>query len=83
MARTLFQKGISKESILHAMKEAYNEEDNVRAIRRLLQQKGYDPREKDDQKRQKIIGYLLRKGFSWREVKGQMEWDEEEPSCEW
>lgn len=83
MARALFQKGISKESILHAMKETYNEEDNVRAIRRLLQQKGYDPREKDDQKRQKIIGYLLRKGFSWREVKGQMEWDEEEPSCEW
>ncbi|MDD7770713.1 regulatory protein RecX, partial [Suipraeoptans intestinalis] len=83
MALALFQKGLSKEEIRQAMEEVYDQEDHVNAIRRILHQKGYDPREKDEKKRQKIIGYLARKGFSWREVQRQMELEEEEIRSEW
>lgn len=83
MALALFQKGLSKEEIRQAMEEVYDQEDHVNAIRRILRQKGYDPREKDEKKRQKIIGYLARKGFSWREVQRQMELEEEEIRSEW
>lgn len=83
MALALFQKGLSKEEIRQAMEEVYDQEDHVNAIRRILRQKGYDPQEKDEKKRQKIIGYLARKGFSWREVQRQMELEEEEIRSEW
>lgn len=83
MAMALFQKGLSKEEIRQAMEEAYHQADHVDAIRRLLHQKGYDPTEKDEKKRQKIMGYLVRKGFPWREVQRQMELEEEEAACEW
>lgn len=79
----LRQKGVPKELIDRVMQEEYEPTDPADAIRRILQQKGYDPREKDEKKKQKILGYLVRKGFSFREIKKQMELEEETYEGNW
>ena len=63
----LLKKGVSKENIDEAF-EACIEENSIsdegELIKKLLQKKHYDSAEATVQEKQKIIGFLYRKGFS-------------------
>lgn len=62
----LVRKGISKDMIEAAMEESYADSDENQElvmITKLLEKKGYDPSSDDLKQKQKIYGYLMRKGF--------------------
>lgn len=61
----LCQKGISKEQIELAMEECYEEVGEIDAIQALVRKKRFDSETASDAERQKIYGYLARKGFSY------------------
>lgn len=61
-------KGLDAELIEEALDECYHKEDSRCAIETLLRKKGYDPKTAGREKRQKMMAYLVRKGFSYEEV---------------
>ena len=65
----LLQKGIEKEEIESAMEECYEKEDSVAAIQKLLEKKKYDPDHATDAQKQKIMAYLVRKGFNYEDIR--------------
>lgn len=65
----LVNKGISKELIEQAFEEAYEREDSKEAIRKLLIKRHYDAETATDAERQKTMAYLVRKGFSYDDVR--------------
>ena len=65
----LCEKGIEKEEIDQALEECYSEEDSREAIREILEKKGWIPGEMDDKDRQKMLGFLIRKGFSYDDIR--------------
>lgn len=65
----LCEKGIEKEEIDQALEECYSEEDSREAIREILEKKGWIPGEMDDKDRQKMLGFLTRKGFSYDDIR--------------
>lgn len=65
----LVGKGISGELIEQAFEEAYEKEDSQEAIRRLLIKRRYDARTATNAERQKTMAYLVRKGFSYDDVR--------------
>lgn len=74
----LTRKGIKKEYIEHALQECMGEEDEREAILRAMRKKGYTPEEKNPEKKQKMMGYLMRKGFRYesiRQVIQVSDWD--------
>ena len=73
---SLCQKGISREWIEKAMEEEYQYEDSKEAIRTLLRKKGYDAEKADNEEKHKVMAYLVRKGFSYEEVRSAMRLDE-------
>lgn len=73
---SLCQKGISRERIEKAMEEEYQYEDSKEAIRTLLRKKGYDAEKADYEEKHKVMAYLVRKGFSYEEVRSAMRLDE-------
>ncbi len=66
----LRQKGLDKTLISRALEEAYQEEDAKAAVRNLMKKKQYDPETADEAQRQKFLAYLMRKGFSYEDVRG-------------
>ena len=65
----LSQKGVEKELIEQAFEECYGTEDSRAAIEAILQKKKYDPHTADHAQTQKILGYLVRKGFHYEDIR--------------
>lgn len=65
----LCQKGLDSELIEEALNECYAGEDSLQAIKALLRKKGYHPGNADLKENQKIIGYLVRKGFQYEDIR--------------
>ncbi len=65
----LYQKGIAKEIIERAMEECYEDNEEMTAIRKLIEKKHFDVRNAADSEKQKIYGYLARKGFSYDTIR--------------
>ena len=73
---SLCQKGISREWIEKAMEEEYQCEDSKEAICTLLRKKGYDAEKAGYEEKHKVMAYLVRKGFSYEEIRSAMRLDE-------
>lgn len=65
----LCKKGVTKEDIDSAMEECYEDQGEEEAIRTLLRKKKYNPEQATDAEKQKIYGYLARKGFSYDQIR--------------
>lgn len=65
----LCQKGIEKKQIEAAMEECYGSEDSREAISRLLIKKKYSPDTATAGEKRQILGYLMRKGFSYDDIR--------------
>ncbi len=65
----LMQKGLDKTLVTQALDAAYQEEDAKEAVRTLMEKRHYDPDTADETQRQKFLAYLMRKGFSYEDVR--------------
>lgn len=65
----LCQKGIARELTEQALEEYYDGEDSKEAIRTLIRKKKFEPETADYVQRQKMAGYLMRKGFGYDEIR--------------
>ena len=63
----LLQKGVDKELALEVL-DSYEGPSEEDMIRKLVEKKGIDPEKASLKERQKLYGFLLRKGFSSAEV---------------
>ena len=61
--------GIDKDEIEAAMEECYEKEDSVAAIQKLLEKKRFDPDQATPAEKQKIMAYLVRKGFGYEDIR--------------
>ena len=66
---SLCQKGVKGEDIDAAFQECYEEHDAREAICTLLRKKGYDPENANRAETQKILGFLVRKGFRYEDIR--------------
>ena len=77
----LLGKGLSKGVISGAMEEIYAEDEGdaeINQIRALLVKKHYEPENCDYKEKQKIMAFLLRKGYSMSLIRKVMSTDEYE-----
>ncbi len=73
-------KGISKDIFMPIVEELYMEEDSdieLDQIRKLLAKKHYDPEQADFKEKQKIMAFLMRKGFQMADIKRGMDFEVE------
>ena len=70
MGRTeaLLKKGIAKEEAEEALDEYYCQEDSGAAIKAILRKKKFEPETACRAEKQKMGGYLMRKGFRYEEI---------------
>ena len=66
---SLSQKGVSREDIECAMESCYEAESETEAIRRLCEKKHFSAEDSSDAEKQKMYGYLVRKGFRSEDVR--------------
>ncbi len=69
-------KGISKDIFMPIVEELYVEEDSdveLEQIKKLLSKKHYDPEQSDFKEKQKIMAFLLRKGFQMSDIRRAMD----------
>ena len=69
-------KGISKDIFMPIVEELYIEEDSdveLDQIKKLLSKKHYDPEQSDFKEKQKIMAFLLRKGFQMSDIRKAMD----------
>ncbi len=81
ITQDLLGKGLSKEVIMGAIQELYAEDEGdveINQIRALLAKKHYDPENCDYKDKQKIMAFLLRKGYSMSLIRKVMSTDEYE-----
>ena len=74
----LSSKGISKELFMPILDQIYEEEDEgveFTQIRQLLEKKHYDPENTDYKDKQKIIAFLMRRGFNMSDIRKAMDDD--------
>lgn len=64
----LKRKGISAEIIDSALRECYEEDTSVSAIRKLMRKRHYLPGEASYEEKQKMTAYFMRKGFSYDDI---------------
>ncbi len=72
----LSSKGISKDVFMPVLEELYEEEGDdseMDQIRKLLQKKHYDPENTEFKDKQKIIAFLMRRGFNMSDIRKAME----------
>ncbi len=68
----LMGKGISKEFMLPILDEIYSEESDdteIEQIRHLLVKKHYDPNNSDFKEKQKMMAFLMRRGFQMSDIR--------------
>lgn len=66
---SLLQKGISKEIVQSVLEECYDGQDEISAIQKLIEKKGYSGETASDTEKKKLYGYLLRKGFRHEDIR--------------
>lgn len=66
---SLLQKGISKEIVSEVLEAYYDGQDESMAIQRLLDKKRFSAETATEEGKRKIYGYLMRKGFSYEEIR--------------
>lgn len=65
----LKQKGVGSDIIEQVFEEMdYGEEDSRQAIEALMRKRNYNPDSADLKEKQKLMGYLMRKGFRYEDV---------------
>ena len=70
----LLQKGVPSEIVAQVFEEAvYGEKDYRRAIEALMRKRSYNPETADVKEKQKMMGYLMRKGFSYQDVRNVLQ----------
>ncbi len=65
----LCKKGVARDEIDSAMEECYEDLDETMAIQELLRKKRFEPKNATDTEKQKMYGYLARKGFSYDKIR--------------
>ena len=55
--------------IEEAFEECYDREDSKSAIEELMRKKRYSPETATEKEKQKMYGYLMRKGFAYEDVR--------------
>ena len=66
--------GVSSEIVEQVFEEAdYGEEDSRQAIEALMRKRNYNPETADAKEKQKMMGYLMRKGFSYQDVRNVLQ----------
>ena len=65
----LSQKGVHREVISQAIAECYHQEDALEAICYLVEKKCGSIEQCSDKDKKKVFDYLLRKGFSYEEIR--------------
>ncbi|MEZ3486731.1 MAG: RecX family transcriptional regulator [Lachnospiraceae bacterium] len=65
----LCRKGIAREEAEQALTDYYDGEDSRTAIEAILRKKKFDPQTADYIQKQKMGGYLMRKGFRYDEIR--------------
>lgn len=81
ITQDLLGKGLSKEVIMGAIQELYAEDEGeveINQIRALLAKKHYDTENCDYKEKQKMMAFLLRKGYSMSLIRKVMSTDEYE-----
>lgn len=68
MFAALVQRGVDKEVIERVFEEYYEEDDARSAIENILKKKHYDPEKSGRKEKEKIFGYLTRKGFRCEDI---------------
>lgn len=69
----LIKKGVSPEIIESAMESCYEEEEELAAVRRLIQKRRYCAKTATEADRQKLYRYLAGKGFGYDKIKRAIE----------
>ena len=72
MEQELLQKGIDREILEKAWREWEEKggsQDEASMIRRLLEKRGYDPQCADIKEKQRMYGFLLRRGFASEQIR--------------
>lgn len=69
----LCRKGIDRETVEQALEEYYDGEGPGPAIEAILRKKKFEPDTADHVQKQKMAGYLMRKGFRYDEIRRVME----------
>ncbi len=80
IVQDLIKKGISKEKILPILDEIYSEDSGdveLEQVRTLLDKKHYDPDMTDFKEKQKIMAFLMRRGFQMSTIKKAMNYFDE------
>ena len=65
----LGQKGLRGEIVDHIVEEMYAEESELETIKEIMRKKRWNPSEMEEKEKQKMFGYLMRKGFSYEEIR--------------
>lgn len=65
----LMQKGVSAELIEQAFESCYADGGEEEAVRSILRKKKFDPTTAEEPEKQRIYGYLARKGFKYETVR--------------
>lgn len=65
----LQQKGISRDAAKNALDECYEEMTEIGAIQRLVEKKHFDKDSASDKEKKKMFDYLLRRGFSYEDIR--------------
>ena len=65
----LMQKGVSAELIEQALESCYEEGGEEEAVRRIFRKKRFDPTAAEEAEKQRMYGYLARKGFKYETVR--------------
>ena len=65
----LSQKGVKGESVDRILDEIYEEHSDRKAIYEILRKKRWNPENADDKEKQKMYGYLVRKGFRYDDIR--------------
>ena len=51
------------------MEECYADDDSIAAIEAIVRKKKFDPKSTDYKEMQKMMGYLVRKGFRYDDIR--------------
>lgn len=65
----LGQKGLRGEVVDNIVEEMYAEESELSTLKEIMRKKHWNPSEMEEKERQKMFAYLMRKGFSYDEIR--------------
>ena len=80
IVQDLIKKGINKELLMPVLEEIYSEDSGdveLEQVRALLDKKHYDPDMTDFKEKQKIMAFLMRRGFQMSTIKKAMNYFDE------